>query len=354
MGFTCKKVRHKSGRNRDQDAVSHCCHRAQSIVDCSSNPRKSRKFDRHKCDVNDRHAVKTTAATSTTTTTSTIYEQLSLIRTTVNLVPTTHQDERDDIRTSFATMDEDDEDDDDDDGDVKVNAESMVEYNKIEKSISSNRNESLRRTSALNQLKRGFYSSVAALRIRMSAPKRKAKAKTPIVYHCEFEIMSKLLAIFAAPFWFAGTNTYSRFTHMVNFERKNSNNHHHHSIFTLSPTHTELETIAPTKIHTPNNNNNENQNKIEYECRSRSNNNNNNNSSRGSRSKYRISSACGSSDKSDMVKTIYKSHDNRSIITSSQYFIRQSVCLYAASGFLIALCFMAVPAAASIESLHPM
>lgn len=343
MGFTCKRVRHKSGRNRDQDTVLHCCHGAQSIVDCSSNSRASNSRDRQKCDIKDRYSETTT----TTTSTSTIYEQLALIHTAVDLVPTTHQDDGDDINTSLAAMENDGDDDDDDDN---VGVDYMVECNKIEKSIPSNRHKSLRRLSVLNQLKRGFDSSVAALRIRMSAPTRTTKAKIAIVCHCEFEIMSKLLAIFAAPFWFAGTNTYSRFTHMINFKRKNSTTHHHR-IFTLSPSHTELETIAPTKLHTTNNINNKNQNKIEYEYRSRS--------GGGSRSssKYRIGSSDSGSDggnKSNMIKTIYKSHNNRSIITSSQYFIRQSVCLYAASGFLIALCFMVIPAAASIDSLHPM
>lgn len=49
-----------------------------------------------------------------------------------------------------------------------------------------------------------------------------------------------------------------------------------------------------------------------------------------------------------------RGHTNRKIVKNSQCFIQQSIRFYAASGFLIALCYLAIPAAASIDSFHPM
>lgn len=356
MGLTYNRARHRSGRNRDQrnedqhqyyTVTPFSCYEAQSVFDCSSNSRALRTLDRQKRDTDDRYAQTTTTAATTVTTTTPINEQLTLIHTVAESVvlPNKYRDDKDDIDTSLGNMDDDDDD-------------YMVECNDIEKSIPSKLKLKL---SVLEQLKFGFGSSVAA--IRMSSSKRKAKAKSSatVVCHCKFEIMFELLAIFAAPFWLAGTNTISCFTHMINFKRKFND---HHRIFTLpsppssssslsssSTSHTELETIAPPtkKIH----NNNKNQkNKIEYECRNISYSSGSINSR-----KYQNSDNVNNSNQTcDLIKSIYKGHhhNSRSIITSSQYFIRQSVCLYAASGFFIALCFLAIPAAASIDSLHPM
>lgn len=305
MGFACKRVRHRARRDRDQNhnTISYC---ATECVDRSPDSILLETVCRQQYD---------------NTTDQYMRRIINEKLTQTNAITTSQlRDDRDDIiDDSLENMDD----------------ENMVERNKkIEKSIPSHRCESLAPI-MVDQLKCGRDSNEH----QMSS----SKSKTAIVCRCECEIMSKFSAIFAAPFWFAGTNTISRFIHMINFKRKINN---HHRIFTLPPSHTELETIAPTKLHT-NNNNNKNQNKIsnksERESKSRSSNlnsivHNNNHSS--------------SSKKCDDIYN--RGHNNRSIIMSSQCFIRQSVCLYAASGFLIALCFLATPATASIDSLHPM
>lgn len=126
-----------------------------------------------------------------------------------------------------------------------------------------------------------------------------------------------------------GSHTITRLTQLISFKRKNSRkttsppSSIHAATTAIAPTNTKINTTITTTNTTTNNNNN-----------NLNNNNNNNNN----------------------IRNYNRSHnnENNSIITNSQYFIRQSVCLYAASGFLIALCYLAVPAAASIDSLHPM
>lgn len=119
-------------------------------------------------------------------------------------------------------------------------------------------------------------------------------------------------------------STISRLTQLISFKsfkHKNSRkttsppSSIHAATTAIAPTNTKINTTTNTNTNTNKNTNNN----ININNRSHNNENNNN-----------------------------------SIITNSQYFIRQSVCLYAASGFLIALCYLAVPAAASIDSLHPM
>lgn len=299
MGLTCKRVRHKARRDRDQNhsTISYC---DTESVDCSSNSILLQTVRRQQYDNTDQY------------------------------VRQTNNDKRIQTNATIALQLRDDSDDIIDDSLENMDDETMVECNrKIEKTILSNRRKLLTPIMP-DQLKCDGDSHAH----KMSSSNMKT---TTIVCRCECETMSKFSAIFAAPFWFAGTNTISRFIHMINFKRKTAN---HHRIFTLPPSHTELETIAPTKIQPTNNNNNKNQNKVanKSEHESKSDNTNTN-----------------SSKKCDEIKNIYsKGHNNRSIISSSQCFIRQSVCLYAASGFLIALCFLAVPATASIDSLHPM
>lgn len=326
MGIACKRVRHKVRRDRNQDqsqqhnATIYC---EKQIVDRSSNLRLLTSVRRQRNDSSDQCARRRTinenraAPNASNSNNSTV--TASLLR-----------DDRNDMDDSLEIMDD----------------ENMVQCNNkiAEKSILSHQCETLTPI-MVDQLKCGRDLNEH----RMSSSLK--KNQPTIVCRCECEIMSKLSAIFAAPLWFAGggTNTISRFFHMINFKRKFTNHHHHHSIFTLSPSHTELETIAPTKLKI-NNNNHKNQNKTANYSEAMSTRNSNNNNIGHSNSK------CKSNKNSDDIKSIYnKGHNNRrTIITSSQCFIRQSVCLYAASGFLIALCFLATPAAASIDSLHPM
>ncbi|XP_055325149.1 uncharacterized protein LOC129579276 isoform X2 [Sitodiplosis mosellana] len=341
MGFACKRVRHKSRRDCDQQVQhQHKPNEAkvaliENCVDRSSNLIILRKLSRRQ-PAKDRFARQT------------INEILNPTNTIANSAT---RDDEDDIDSNpFEIMDD----------------EKMVASYSISKSIPSNRRQSL--TPFLDQTEHKMDSnerrmSSSSLSTTMTTAAAAATATAmammtttttsttttttttsttseKVLCRCECEILSNLRATFAASLWFAGTNAISRFIHMINFKRKtnNNNNHHLHHIFTLPPSHTELETIAPTKTKT---NTTNNQMKTQH-----------GQSSGGSSSSSNLNKSVHN--KCDEIKSIYnKGHNNRSIITSSQCFIRQSVCLYAASGFLIALCFLAIPAAASIDSLHP-
>ncbi|XP_031631032.1 glutamate-gated chloride channel isoform X5 [Contarinia nasturtii] len=328
MGFACKWVRQKTQRdcNQVKKPKQNKDHHQQielikNSVDRSINSVVLRKSSRRRQRDKDRYAWQTINEITTVTQNSN-----SNTKTIRNLVT---RDDEDDIDITFEKLDD----------------EKMANSCTIAKSIPSNRRRSL--TPYLEQTKCEMDSN----EFKMCSTTMGA-ADHQIVCRCKCETMSKLRALFAAPLWFAGSNSISRFIHMINFKRKNNANNnnnndqqqqHHHHIFTLPPSqHTEqLETIAPTKIKT-NYNNNKNQIKTQHGRRRRSINNSANNMNDS------VHNKC------DRIKSIYnKGHNNRSILTSSQCFIRQSVCLYAASGFLIALCFLAIPAAASIDSLHP-
>lgn len=326
MGFACNRVRHKSKRDCNQKQNQH--HHQQIIqiensIDRSSNSIRFKELSRRRQRDKNRYERKNSVEIS------------SNQRIKTNSIPNhISRDDGNDIDITFENMDD----------------ENMVESSTITKSIPSNRRKSL--TPILDATKCKMNSNQFEMNSTTMCTDHQ------IVCRCKYETMSKLRALFAAQFWFAGSNSISRFIHMINFKRKNlpnntnNNNHninnnnqqkHHHHIFTLSPSqHTEqIENIAPTKIKLNTyNNKNKNQIKTKHERQQRIINNNMNDS---------VHNRC------DQIKSIYnRGHNNRSIITSSQCFIRQSVCLYAASGFLIALCFLAIPAAASIDSLHPM
>lgn len=70
----------------------------------------------------------------------------------------------------------------------------------------------------------------------------------------------------------------------------------------------------------------------------------------------RIEESANTNDRNNSTKHKYNNNrnNNNSVNTHSQYFIRQSLSLYAASGFLLALCYLVIPAAASIDTPHPM
>lgn len=317
MGFACKWVRQKTRRDhdRDQDPNQNQTVLNRSRVDRSSdflrapNRRQQRNKDRY---------------------TSQTINQLARKKTTItNFQPKNDANDND---ISFKSVDD----------------ENMAEICTITNSIPTNRCKSL--TPFLDHLKCGLDSE----RFKVNVEHRMNYSSTnTIVCRCKCnEIMFKLRAMFAAPFDFDGDNRISQLIHMINFKRKINQ---HHPICTLPqplppppPSYTErIETITPTKLatkidtatHQDNNNN--------YSTKTKSANKNT--------TEYGRNKSNSVHNKSDQTKRIYnKGHNNRSIITSSQCFIRQSVCLYAASGFLIALCFLAIPAAASIDSLHPM
>lgn len=175
-------------------------------------------------------------------------------------------------------------------------------------------------------------------------------------------IMSETRVPFATSFGLNGNKNNSRFTQLINFKR-NINGDDDGDDATISSSYIEYNAIANTqqqhqqqtiKINYKNNHINTSnkidkynkpgddgktvqthkidQIKIQSNFNNKLNNNNNNDIS-------------------------YTSHINKNrgrTNRNSQCFIRQSVCLYAVSGFLIALCYLAIPAAASIDSMHPM
>lgn len=69
----------------------------------------------------------------------------------------------------------------------------------------------------------------------------------------------------------------------------------------------------------------------------------------------RIESA-DTNDRNNSTKYKLNSNYNNTVTntTHSQCFLRQSLSLYAASGFLLALCYLVIPAAATIDIPHPM
>lgn len=114
----------------------------------------------------------------------------------------------------------------------------------------------------------------------------------------------------------------ARFTQLISFNQDHKSS---------ASSYTNAVTIAPT--NNTNNNDNHNLDRIES-----ANTNDRNNSTKH---KYNIDN--------------YNNNNNTvNNTTHSQCFVRQSLSLYAASGFLLALCYLVIPAAATIDIPHPM
>lgn len=113
----------------------------------------------------------------------------------------------------------------------------------------------------------------------------------------------------------------SRFTQLISF------NQDHKS---LASSYTNAVTIAPPTIN----------NKV--------NNKNNHHLNSDNNNLDRIESA-NTNDRNNSTKHKYNTNNNNNNVnnTHSQYFIRQSLSLYAASGFLLALCYLVYPVTAA-------
>lgn len=136
---------------------------------------------------------------------------------------------------------------------------------------------------------------------------RKLRSKKALSSSLKITIANKIIA---------------RFTQLISFNQDHKSS--------ASP-YTNAVTIAPTnKTNTNTNNNNDN----DY--------------------LDRIESA-NTNDRNNSTKHKYNNNNNNvNNNPHSQYFIRQSLSLYAASGFLLALCYLVIPAAALIDTPHPM